>query len=400
VGAVPSEFGSGFQSTTSLFQGQPAANPYLPPVGARLASPFITGVNQPPSSLLGSSVSSFVDTPYRVPRNDQWTASVQQGGKDLVFEIGYIGSRGLHLWNDQQINVPATSVLSQGNALLQQVTNPFYGQITNGTLSSKTVQAVQLIRPFPQYTGVSQKRAPGGDSTYHAFYAKVDKSFSHKYSVLATYTWSKLIDNVPERFGGTSSVSDPNNLRSARALGDFDSPHVFTVAHIIHLPFGKNERYLNRGPAAYILGGWQLNGILRAQSGYPLSITPPNQTSVSGFTSYTDKLHSGRPADGKRSLDAWFDTSAFQIPKPFSLGNGSRNESDLRGPGTFNYDLGLNRSQLLGERLTAQLRAEAFNMTNTPLYNSPNTTVGNANFGRILGGGNNRVLQLGLRISY
>ena len=400
VGAVPSEFGSGFQSTTSLFQGAPAANPYLPPAGARLAAPFITGINQPPSSLLGSSVSSFLDRPYRVPRNDQWTASMQQGGRDLVFELGYIGSRGLHLWSDQQVNVPATSALSQGDALLQQVANPFFGQITNGTLSSRTVQAVQLMRPFPQYTGVSQKRDPEGDSIYHALYAKVDKSFSRHYSVLASYTWSKLIDNVPERFAGTSFISDPNNLRAARALGDYDAPQVFTVAHVISVPFGRKERYLNHGPAAYILGGWQLNGILRAQSGYPLSITPPNEANVSGFTSYADKLHSGRLTAGRRSLNAWFDTSAFQIPRPFTLGSTSRNEPDLRGPGSFNYDLGLDRSQVLAERLTVQFRAEAFNLTNTPLYNAPNTTVGSDNFGRILGGSNNRVLQLGLRISY
>lgn len=400
VGAVPSEFGSGFQATTSLFQGAPGANPYLPPVGASLAAPFITGVNQPPSSLLGSSISSFLNRPYRVPRNDQWTASVQQGGRNIVFELGYIGSRGLHLWHDQQINVPATGVLSQGNALLQQVANPFYGKITNGPLSSKTVQAVQLLRPFPQYTGVSQKRDPEGDSIYHALYVKVDKSFSHNYSVLATYTWSKLIDDVPERFAGTSFVADPNNLRAARALGDFDAPHVFTVAHVITLPFGKNQRFLNQGPAAYVVGGWQLNGILRAQSGYPLSITPPNEANVSGFTSYANKIPGGRLASKPRTLNVWFDTSAFQIPLPFTLGNDSRNERDLRGPGTFDYDLGLDRSQLIAERLTVQFRAEAFNLTNTPQYDTPNTTIGNANFGRVLGGSNSRVLQLGLRISY
>jgi outer membrane receptor protein involved in Fe transport len=400
VGAVPSEFGSGFQSTTSVFQGQPGANPYLPPVGASLAAPFITGVNQPPSSLLGSSISSFFNRPYLVPRNDQWTASVQQGGRDLVFELGYIGSRGLHLWNDQQVNVPSTSVLSQGNALLQQVANPFYGEIKNGTLSTKTVQSVQLLRPYPQYTGVSQKRDPEGDSIYHALYMKVDKSFSHNYSVLASYTWSKLIDDVSERFAGTSNISDPNNLRAARALGDFDAPQVFTVAHIITLPFGKKEMYLNHGPAAYVLGGWQLNGVLRAQSGYPISITPPNEANVSGFTSYANKLHSGRPSTTPRSLNAWFDTTAFQIPAPFSLGNDSRNEPDLRTPGSFDYDLGLDRSQAFGERVKGQFRAEAFNLTNTPLYSAPNSTVGNANFGRILGGSNNRVLQLGLRISY
>ena len=400
VGAVPSEFGSGYQATTSLFLGQPAANPYLPPLGAQFANPFITGVNQPPSSLLGTSISSFINRTYVLPRNDQWTASVQQGGKDLVFELGYTGSRGLHLWNDQQVDVPATSVLSQGNALLQQVPNPFYGKITTGTLSSKTVQAVQLLRPFPQYTGVSQKRDPEGDSIYHALTAKLDKRFSHGYSILVAYTWSKLIDDVPERFAGRSYIADPNNLRFSRALGDFDAPQVISVAHVLDLPFGAKQRYLTHGPAAWLLGGWQLNGIFRFQSGYPISITPPDTAGVSGFTSYANKVHSGRQTTQPRTLNAWFDTSAFQIPAPFSLGNDSRNESDIRTPSSTDYDLGLDRSQPFGESLNVQFRAEAFNLTNTPLYDAPNSTVGSPTFGQILGGSNNRVLQLGLRISY
>jgi outer membrane receptor protein involved in Fe transport len=400
VGAVPSEFGSGYQATTSLFQGQPAANPYLPPMGAALANPFITGLNQPPSSLLGTSISSFFSVPFRTPRNDQWTASIQQGGKDFVFELGYIGSRGEHLWSDQQRDVPSTSVLSQGNALLQQVPNPFYGKITTGSLSAKTVQRVQLLRPFPQYLGVSQKRDPEGDSIYHALTAKFDKRFSHGYSILAAYTWSKLIDDVPERFAGRSYISDPNNLRTARALGDYDAPQVISVAHVLDLPFGAKQRYLTKGPAAWALGGWQLNGILRMQSGYPISITTPNQANVSGFTSYANKLHSGRLATTPRTLNTWFDTSAFQIPAPFSLGSDSRNEPDIRTPGSFDYDLGVDRSQPFGENLVVQFRTEAFNLTNSPLYDAPNSTVGSPNFGRILGGSNNRVLQFGLRISY
>jgi hypothetical protein len=136
------------------------------------------------------------------------------------------------------------------------------------------------------------------------------------------------------------------------------------------------------------------------QSGYPISITTPNQANVSGFTSYANKLHSGRPTTIPRTLDTWFDTTAFQIPAPFSLGNDSRNEPDIRTPGSFDYDLGVDRSQPFGENLVVQFRAEAFNLTNSPLYDAPNSTVGSPNFGRILGGSNNRVLQFGLRISF
>jgi outer membrane receptor protein involved in Fe transport len=400
VGAVPSEFGSGYQSTTSLFMGQPDTDPYKPPVGATLATPFITGLNQPPSSLIGTNISSFFNVTYRVPRNDQWTASVQQAGKDFVAELGYTGSRGEHLWIDRQRDLPGSSVLSQGNSLLQQVPNPFYGEITTGTLSSKTVQRVQLLRPYSQYTGVSQKRDPAGDSIYHALTARLDKRFSRGYSILASYTWSKLIDDVPERFGGRSYVSDPTNLSTSRALGDFDSAHVFSLAHVVDLPFGPKQHFLQHGPAAWVLGGWQLNGVIHVQSGFPISITSPNVSNISGFSSHAEKLHTGRLLKTSPTRDAWFDTSAFQIPAPFTLGNDSRNEPDIRTRESFDYDLGLDRSQAIGENVKVQLRAEAFNLTNTPLLDDPNSTVGDPNFGRILGGSNPRVLQLGLRISY
>jgi Carboxypeptidase regulatory-like domain/TonB dependent receptor/TonB-dependent Receptor Plug Domain len=398
--AVPSGMGSGFETTTSLFMGQPNTNAYLPAIGAHFSNPFITGLAQPPSSLLGTSISTFFNVPFHTPRNDQWTASIQKSGNHFVAELGYTGSRGEHLWIDLPKDVPSTSVLSQGSALLNQVPNPFYGEISSGTLSAKTVTAYQLMLPYPQYTGVSQDRDPAGDSIYHALTAKLDKRFSSSYSLLASFTWSKLIDDVPERFSGRSVISDPNDLRRGRSLGDYDTPIVFTLAHIVDLPFGPARRYLTHGPASWLIGGWQLNGILSTTSGYPINIATPNEAGVSGFTSYASKLHSGRLVNKAKTVNEWFDTSAFQIPAPFTLGTGVRLEPDIRTPKYFDYDLGLDRTQPLGDHLKVQFRAEAFNITNTPWLSAPDGTVGDPNFGRILAGTNNRVMQLGIRISY
>jgi outer membrane receptor protein involved in Fe transport len=398
--AVPSGMGSGFETSTSLYLGPPNSNPYLPPVGAHFSNPFSTGLAQAPSSLLGTSITTFFDLPFHTPHNDQWTASIQKTLHNFVAELGYTGSRGEHLWIDLPRDIPATSVLSQGSALLNQVPNPFYGEITSGTLSAKTVTAYQLMLPYPQYTGVSQDRDPVGDSIYHALTAKLDKRFSSSYSLLAAFTWSKLIDDVPERFSGRSVISDPNNLRRGRSLGDYDAPFVLTVAHVVSLPFGPQRRYLTHGPASWFLGGWQLNGILSATSGYPINITTPNEAGVAGFTSYANKLHSGRLVNHAKTVKEWFDTTAYQIPAAFTLGTGVRLEPDIRTPRYFDYDFGLDRVQPIGDKLKVQFRAEAFNITNTPFLSAPNGTVGSATFGQVTTGTNSRVLQLGLRISY
>ena len=272
--------------------GQPAANPYSPPIGASLSNPFITGVKQPPSSLVGTSISSFFNVPFRTPRNDQWTASIQQAGKNFVAEIGYTGSRGEHLWSSKECAEhfraqPGERASSASSEPVLRRNHYRYFELKDGSTGSAD-------DTYPQYTGVSQKRDPEGDSIYHALTARLDKRFSHGYSILAAYTWSKLIDDVPERFAGRSYISDPHS-RTARALGDYDAPQVFSVAHVLDLPFGARQRYLTHGPAAIILGGWQLNGILRMQSGYPISIASPNEANVSGFASYANKIHSGRP---------------------------------------------------------------------------------------------------------
>ena len=399
IGAVSSELGSGFQTSTSVYLGPPDPMPHRPPAGATFANPFVTGFNLPPSRLVGGSISSTLRY-YLTPLQHQWTSSLQrQIWANLLVEAAYTGSRGEHLWQNLAYNVPDASVLSLGSALLTQIPNPYYGKVTVGALSAPTVARRQLLLPFPQYSSITRFRATEGDSIYHAFTVRVDRRFAKGFSMLASYTASKLIDNTGEHFSSRTNVSNPKNLRADRSLADYDLPQRLVVSGIWQLPFGPGQRRFSRGWLPAVVGAWQVNGILSLQKGFPMVITAPNVTNVTGLNSRAIRLRSGVLTSGQ-TRDRWFDTSAFVSAEPYTLGNDSRTQPDLRTPGTRNLDFSLMRNQRIGERYTVQFRAEAFNLTNTPNLDDPVGTLNSRDFGRILGGGSNRVIQFGIRIGF
>ncbi len=399
VGAVSSELGQGFQTSTSVYLGPPAPVPYLPPVGASFSNPFVTGFVEPPSNLVGASISTVLrDFPN--PTQQQWTASLQhQLTASLMIEAAYTGSRGEHIWQDFPLDAANPMYLSMGTASAQLVPNPFYGQISTGALSAKTVAASQLLLPYPQYTGINLHNYPIGDSTYHALTLRADRRFSHGFTVLVSYTASKEIDDVGEHFSGRTGISDPYNLRLNRSVADYDVPQRLVVSYVYQMPFGPGQAHFSSGLASRIVGSWQISGITSVQKGMPLVITGPNTSGLPGLTSRAARLHSGVLSTGQ-TTDHWFDTAAFTAASPFTLGTDSRTEPNLRAPGIVNFDFALMRNQRLWENSNLEFRAESFNLFNTPQLGAPDSSVTSPTFGRILSGGGNRQLQLGLRLSF
>ena len=399
IGAVSSELGSGFQTSTSVYQGPPDPMPHRPPEGATFANPFVTGFNIPPSTLVGGSISTALRD-YLTPLQHQWTSSIQhQMTKDLLFEAAYTGSRGEHLWQNLAFNTADASNMSLGSGLLAQVANPYYGRVSTGSLSAPTVAARQLLLPFPQYSSITIFRATAGDSIYHAFTFRADKRFSRGFSVLLSYTASKLIDNTGEHFSSRTSVSNPRNLRQDRSLADYDLPQRVVASYVWRLPFGPGQARFNKGLAAAVVGAWQVNGIASLQKGFPMVITAPNVTNLPGMSSRAIRLRSGVLSEGQ-TRDRWFDTDAFVPANPYTFGTDSRTQPDLRTPGVRNLDFSLMRNQKIGERGNVQFRAEAFNLSNTPKLEDPSGSLNSRDFGRILEGSGNRVIQFGLRISF
>ena len=127
----------------------------------------------------------------------------------------------MRYWVNRDHNSVSTDTLSLGTGLTQQVPNPFFGVITSGGLSAPTVARSQLLRPFPQYTGITQFRDAVGDSVYHGFAASVKRS-AKGLTLQANFTISKELDNAQERFASRSSFIDPNNFKLSRAIAEWD----------------------------------------------------------------------------------------------------------------------------------------------------------------------------------
>jgi hypothetical protein len=368
-------------------------------VGANFANPFSTGFIEPPSNLVGAGVTTTLRNQPN-PTQHQWTASFQrQLTSTLLVEAAYTGSRGEHIWAEMRINAANPMYLLMENATAQQTANPFYGKITTGTLSAATVAVRQLLLPYPQYTSITLHSYPAGDSNYHALTLKVDKRFSHGMTFLASYTAAKEIDNVAEHFSGRTAIANPYNLRQGRSVADYDVPQRLVASYIWQMPFGPGQARFNRGLLANIVGNWQINGVTSIQKGMPVVITGPNTANLPGLTSQADRLRSAVLSTGQ-TADRWFDTAAFASAPAYTLGSDSRTEPDLRAPGIVNFDFSLMRNQKLGERANLQFRAETFNIFNTPQLDDPDGSVTSPTFGRILGGGANRRMQLGLRLSF
>jgi hypothetical protein len=185
--------------------------------------------------------------------------------------------------------------------------------------------------------------------------------------VQGNYTISKQLDNARERFAGGGDFADPNNIDAYRAIVAFDRPHLLVMNYIYELPFGRGKTWLKDGWMSRILGNWQLSGITTFAKGVPLIITnnSSNNTGLPGVSGNIPN-RSGDPLlpSDQRTLAKYFDTGVFSTPGPYTLGNGSRTEPRLRAPGIARFDLGLSRTQKLGEDVGLQIRLEAFNAFN------------------------------------
>jgi hypothetical protein len=387
----------------------------------RLNNPFPDGILQPPgrsqgdATLLGFGVSTIVPSNNRNPEYHSWNLSIQRElPLSSVLEVNYTGSRGTHLF----MPITTLSPLEQkywtlGRTALQaQVANPFFGQITDARsqLSGRTAQLYRLIRPMPQYdgTGVGTAEPARGDSNYHALQVKWEKRFGQGLSAITHYTWSKMIDNVSHSsgnvswLGGSTSIQNIWDLRGERALSSHDIAHRIVIASTYELPFGRNRQFgsnMNRA-LNWLAGGWNLSGILLMNSGMPLQVTQSGGNIWDGTQRPNligDPSTSGRVQD---RLNNWFNSAAFSQPVIDTPGSAPRN-LNYRGPGVKTLDAALLKSVSTWEGQRLEIRLEASNLTNTPMFGDPaGLAFGATNFGQITGlrsGVGPRNMQFGVK---
>lgn len=329
-----------------------------------LADPFLTKGTLPsgPFNIISVDTCGCLPTMY----SQMWTFNIQrQVTENLGVEIGYVGSLSLHQDRSDAPNLP----------------EPGPG-------------SVQQRRPLSNWANVRMIRNDV-TASYHALQLQARKRFSKGLTFQTNYSWSHIIDDGADTNGGGYPM-DPRRRYLERGNAAFDFPQQFTHSIVYEIPIytAGASRVLKA-----MLSGWQANGILTLESGMPFSVMARGDIANTGSTSQrADRLADGALSGSVRTLERWFDTSAFANPRAYTYGNAGRNI--LRRAGTKTLDFGLSKNFRLTERQTFQFRAEAFSITNTPLFGAPGNTVGTTTLGRVTSAGGNRILQFSLKYSF
>jgi hypothetical protein len=384
-----------------------------------LSNPFPNGLVAPPTSpealvQLGQSITVVDRRAVSNTYNQQWNFNLQrQFGNSLLIELGYAGNKGTHLPVGLQLNQLNPVHQSLGTGLSRSAPNPFYGLVSNGTLSLPTTNVTQLLRPYPQYVTITTagSAATGlniGDSSYHALQVKAQKRFSKGYSFLAAYTKSKLIDNSSGRLFGVSAfvppVQNAYDLKAERSISEGDVSQQLVVTHTLDLPVGKGKRLLRSAPKPVdmLLGGWSASGTITLSAGFPLVLTSTGNSGVGGAILRPNNNGKSAKLEGpvQERLGRFFDTSVFSIPPSYTFGNTARSLPDTRSPGRRNYDFNLSKRFKATEKISVYLRGEAYNLTNTPYFYGPAVGLGSANFGVISRSSGDRQMQFSLKVLF
>jgi hypothetical protein len=381
------------------------------------SGPSVAPIPLTPNAGLGQSV-------YTANRQEgsgyveQWNLGFQRSlTNNLSFDIAYVGSHIVHVGiPDSNLNQLTAAQLAQGASLLTPVPNPYYGQLpVSSSIGGKNTTAAQLLKPYPRFQNVATYRNDSGTTNYNAIEAKVEQRLSHGLYLLAAYTHSKLIDDASSVFSSTV-LSSPNsssliaadtfNPRLERDSSNGDMPHVETGAITYNLGAPSFRSLSGKGwdafvrPARTLLDGWQLDAIVTAQSGMPVTVTQAtNNNAFAGFAlQRPNRIANPSLAPALRTPQHFFNTAAFAPAPQFVIGNASRNP--VRGPAYRDLDFAAVKHTRLAERTDVEFRGEIFNLTNTPAFSQPNGSFGAAAFGSITSTSTEqRVVQFAIRLS-
>ena len=387
----------------------------------KLSNPFPNGLDKPVGSSLGDltgigksvSVYSPNATSGRV---QQFSIDIQRDlGKGFVMTAGYSGSRSKNItFTAATLNVNQLSptYFSLGaTALLAATPNPYYQRGGSNGVSGVTVARNQLLRPYPQFTGVNFLNDSYVKGQYDSMSLKLNKRMSAGLTWLSAFTWAKNMDNAGGGAGNNlnSGNAGPQNVYDLNAewgLSYLNAPLRWSNSATYELPFGKGKQFL--GGSNYLtnmlVGGWVIQSVGVMQSGYPTQFYMNiNNNGSYGFARQRPNATGIDPAAsgsfGQR-IDGWFNPAAFTAAPALTLGNVSRTVG-TRGPGQVNWDISVFKNFAVTEQFKVQFRAEALNAMNTPYFRNPNSAVGNGSFGKITSQANfPRMLQLGLRLYF
>jgi Carboxypeptidase regulatory-like domain len=407
----------GYTQTTSTTATNDNGITYV----ASLSNPFPSGLTQPTGNAnglyqnIGTSISQWYPRNPKSPYSEHFSLGFQYAmPADIMLEADYVGNISRHLRITRDFDAVPDSILSTDttrtaamSALNTKLTasypNPFNGisvPVSQSLFTATTISGTQLVKPYPQFTGLTAGDE-SGISDYNGLQVTAQKRFSHGYNMSVGYTWSRTLDAL--------TFLNAGDLKPWYGTSNTDYPQVLSLAAIYELPFGSGKPFLNSTPrwVNETIRGFQVEGTYRIQSGQPLSFNSSGSVLKSG-ESYKDIA-----GPSAHTYTQWFNTHALEnLNDSPTYANTLALVSNLRTfPLRFNnvrqdYQNLLNvgamkKLSVYGDRVKAELRAEAINAMNHQVYAAPNTDPSSASFGKISGPGNqSRQLQFAVTLNF
>jgi hypothetical protein len=395
-----------FQAGTNWSNLPPITNP--DPAAIRAPIPVTGNV----------SFSFWAPRDQTPPHYHLWNATVEKQLDSVsIVQLAYVGNRGRNLPINYAYNICQQTPESTIEFGYTATTSPYCPAAAAMVLAAGGSLFDLVVNPG--YWGLSS-------SDYHALQAKFERRFSRGFSLLANFTWSKLMDDSSSDWGGFWSLDvlgqDFYDRDSERSVSAGDIARRLTLAAIVELPFGPGHRWATDGVASHIIGGWRATGIYTLSSGSPFGITDNSYSYCNTSHTLASRpmmIGDPLPSGFNQTVAAWFDRNAFDFsgtcPAPGliaptgpgdpnkAFGNAPRYFSNVRNPGANNVNFSLQKDFRIpgGDVRRFQFRADFFNLLNHPQFAEPIADPGNASFGRITRTAvPNRVVQLGLHLFF
>ncbi|MCK6681528.1 MAG: TonB-dependent receptor [Thermoanaerobaculia bacterium] len=403
---------------------------------ADLNNPFPNGLTAPTGSSLGlatfngrdlvSTTTSIIQQDRENPTYLRWSLGVMQDlGKNWRLDVAYVGSEGRNLPVRRDINAIPRQYLSTSPVrdtaveayLSQAVTNPYRGLLPGTSYNGSTIQRSQLLRPHSEFGRVAIEEYNGSDS-YNALQISLQKQFSEGSSILVTYTWSKLLDQL--------GYLNPSDTNLEKRISPDDRPHRATLAGIYKLPFGKGRKWGSgwSGLLDALFGGWQVTAAYQYQMGQPILWYSSFSSGVPIWNnlyfnpdcdpkSISTDFSNQNGAIGGFDRPAW-NTSCFYPPDAqgniadprIALGEANVRTfpstiDSARYPDLHLLDIGISKTFRIVNDIELQLRFEAINALNYTVWWNPDTNPRSATFGYFREQRNNpRDWQIGAKFSF
>ncbi|HEY6936775.1 MAG TPA: carboxypeptidase regulatory-like domain-containing protein [Terriglobales bacterium] len=356
-------------------------------------NPFTLSFSQPMTLLV-------LNRRLPLPYAQDWNLNVQRSfGADWLFQVGYVGTTGVKLPRFIEGN-PAVFIPGQSNE--------------NNVNQRRLYSGCTLANPNNCVYGSVGEIAGIANSSYNALESTLRKRFSHGLSFLASYTFSKSIDDVSS-FNITGSAAspvagendlpqNPFNLAAERGRSMFDARHRFVLSYEWSLPWWKQPRAWYQ----HVLGNWQVNGITTFMSGTPFTVFDSQDVSLQGTAPEITGFSSNRPNlvgdanAGPHTVQEWFNVNAFQRLDPQTQAGqfGSAGRNIVQGPGLEDWDFSALKNIPLAETKQLQFRAEFFNIFNHTNFRLPDSDISSPTFGQIREALPPRLVQVALKFLF